>query len=182
MKWLGPTSTSGRFTCVQSAGRIGLGILGAAGSRRARAPRRIGDRHGGQQLARVRVLRIVEDRGARADLDDLAEIHHRDAVADALDHGHVVRDEEIGEPELRLQVEHQVEHLRLDRHIERRNRLVGDDQLRASASARAMQSRWRWPPENSCGKRRAMSGARPTLRSSSATRSSRFAAWRACAR
>ena len=29
--------------------------------------------------------------------------------------------------------------------------------------------RWRWPPENSCGKRRACSGARPTRSSSSST-------------
>ena len=30
-------------------------------------------------------------------------------------------------------------------------------------SARAMAMRWRWPPENSCGQRRASSGRRPTL-------------------
>ena len=28
--------------------------------------------------------------------------------------------------------------------------------------ARAMPMRWRWPPENSCGKRLANSGSRPT--------------------
>ena len=95
-----------------------------------RAPRRVGDGHGGQQLLRVGVLRVAEDRLARPDLDDLAEIHHRDPVADALDHRHVVRDEQVGEPELRLQVQHQVDDLRLDRDVERGDRLVGDDQLR----------------------------------------------------
>ena len=39
-----------------------------------------------------------------------------------------------------------------------------------SASARATPIRWRWPPENSCGKRFACSGLRPTVRSSSSTR------------
>ena len=39
----------------------------------------------------------------------------------------------------------------------------------STASARAMQMRWRWPPENSCGKRLAMSGSRPTRLRRSAT-------------
>ena len=50
-------------------------------------------------------------------------------VADVLDHGQVVRDEQISEAELALQVDHQVEHLGLDRDVERGDRLVGDDQL-----------------------------------------------------
>ena len=55
-------------------------------------------------------------------------------------------------PSSRLQVHQQVHHLRADRHVQRRHRLIGDDQAAApSASARAMQMRWRWPPENSCG-------------------------------
>ena len=37
----------------------------------------------------------------------------------------------------------------------------------STASARAMPMRWRWPPENSCGKRLTCSGARPTRSSSS---------------
>ena len=41
----------------------------------------------------------------------------------------------------------------------------------SSISARAIPMRWRWPPENSCGKRRAWSGDRPTRVSISATRS-----------
>ena len=69
-------------------------------------------------------------------LDDAAEIHHRHAVADVLDHREVVRDEQVGEPELVLQVHQQVDDLRLDRHVERRDRLVADDQLRARAPAR----------------------------------------------
>ena len=64
------------------------------------------------------------------DLDDLAQIHDGHAVADALHHGDVVADEEIGEPQFLLQVQHQVDDLRLDRDVERRHGLVGDDQLR----------------------------------------------------
>ena len=41
----------------------------------------------------------------------------------------IVGDEQVGEAELLLQVLQQVDHLRLDRHVERRHRLVADDQL-----------------------------------------------------
>ena len=41
----------------------------------------------------------------RRDLDDLAEIHHRDAIGDMLDHSQIVRDEQVGEAEFLLQVE-----------------------------------------------------------------------------
>jgi hypothetical protein len=85
------------------------------------------------------------------DLDQLAEIHDRDAVADVLHHREVVGDEEIGEAEALLQVLQQVDDLRLDRHVERGDRLVADDQVGLTASARAMPMRWRWPPENWCG-------------------------------
>ena len=59
------------------------------------------------------------------------EVHHRDAVADVLDHRQVVRDEDVGQAELLLQVFEQVDHLRLDRHVERGHRLVADDELGA---------------------------------------------------
>ena len=66
---------------------------------------------------------------ARRALDDLAEVHHRDVVADVLHHRHVVRDEEIGQAELALQPRQQVQDLRADRDVERRHRLVADHQL-----------------------------------------------------
>src|SRR5258708_19735450 len=53
------------------------------------------------------------------DLDDLAEIHDGDAVADTLDDCEVVGDEQIGKPELALQVAQQVDHLGLHRDLRR---------------------------------------------------------------
>ena len=44
-------------------------------------------------------------------------------------HREVVRDEQIGQPEPLLQVEHQVDDLRLDVDVERRDRLVGHDEI-----------------------------------------------------
>ena len=64
-------------------------------------------------------------------LDDATEVHHGDPVADVLDDAQVVRDEEVREAHLRLQVGHEVQDLRLDRQVERGYRLVGDDEARA---------------------------------------------------
>ena len=45
-----------------------------------------------------------------------------------------------------------LEDLRLDRHVERGRRLVGDQQTSGlHASAIAIITRWRMPPENWCG-------------------------------
>ena len=84
----------------------------------------------GQQRAAVGMARFREQRVRRRRLDDLAEIHHGDAVGDVLDHGEIVRDEDVGQPKPVLQLAQQVEDLRADRDVERRDRLVADDQFR----------------------------------------------------
>ncbi len=91
---------------------------------------RIGLGHRRQQRLGVRVPGRREQLLGGRHLHDPADVHHRDAVADVLDHRQVVRDEEVGEPQLVLQLEQQVEDLRLHRDVERRHRLVGDDQPR----------------------------------------------------
>jgi hypothetical protein len=40
----------------------------------------------------------------RAQLDQLAQVHHPDPVAHVRDHGQVVRDEQVRETKVRLQV------------------------------------------------------------------------------
>ena len=81
--------------------------------------RRVGHRHGREQRLGVGVLRVLEDRPCVGVLDDAAEIHHRDAVADVLDHREIVADEQVAELALALQVLQQVDDLRLDRDVER---------------------------------------------------------------
>ena len=51
-------------------------------------------------------------------------------IGDVLHHRKIVGDEHVGEAQPLLQIAQQVEDLRADRHIERRDRLVADDQLR----------------------------------------------------
>src|SRR5450830_26202 len=51
---------------------------------------RIGHRHRCHQLAGIGMLRILKDRAARTDLDDLAQIHYRDTMTDPLHYRHVM--------------------------------------------------------------------------------------------
>ena len=70
-----------------------------------------------------------EDRGPGADLDDLAKIHHRNPVRDMMHHAQIMRDEQVGQPEIFAQVPQQVQDLRLYGHVQRRDRLVADDEI-----------------------------------------------------
>jgi adenylate cyclase len=58
---------------------------------------RVRDRHRSQQRLGVRMQWPGEQRPLVGALDDPAEIHHRDAMADVLDHSKIVRDEQIGQ-------------------------------------------------------------------------------------
>jgi hypothetical protein len=72
-------------------------------------------------------------------LDDLAEIHHRDLVAEALDHAEIMRDEDVGQETLALEALEQIENLHLDGDIEGGHRLVTDDQI----WLRCQRTRWK---------------------------------------
>src|SRR5438046_429353 len=90
---------------------------------------RIGDRHGGQQRLAVWVERVLVKVDAVGELDDLSQVHDRDAVADVAHHGEVVRDEQVRELEAVLQLFEQVDDLRLNGDIQSGDRLVGDDEV-----------------------------------------------------
>ncbi len=72
----------------------------------------------------------VKEGISRRELDDLPEIHHRDPVRDVAHDREVVGDEQRGQPELGLEVLHQVDDLRLDGDVECRDGFVGDQQIR----------------------------------------------------
>src|SRR4249920_773217 len=84
------------------------------------------DRNRREQCLRVRMHRRSVDLRARPQLDDLSQVHDRNAVGDVPHHRQVVSDEEIREAELTLELLEQVHDLRLDRDVERRHRLVED--------------------------------------------------------
>ena len=80
-----------------------------------------------EQGVRVRVAGTGEELLGLGDLDDFPEVHHRDAVAHLADDREVVRDEDVREPEVVLEVVEQVDDLRLDRDVKSRDGLVADD-------------------------------------------------------
>src|SRR5439155_11697483 len=67
------------------------------------------------------------------DLHNAPQIHDGDAVTDVAYHGQVVRDEEIREPELVLQIREQVDDLGLGGHVERAHGLVAHEQARVQS-------------------------------------------------
>ena len=75
------------------------------------------------------MLRAREDLGDRALLDDLALRHDADAVGDLAHDAEVVGDEQHRHAEPRLHLGEQLQDLRLHGDVERRGRLVGDEQV-----------------------------------------------------
>ena len=143
--WPGATGSSSGWTSVASA--TSSSIARQAARREPAARRQVDqvrhvarddrqlvldspdDRDRADQAARVRVLRLAEQRRDVGLLDDLAGVHDRHPVAHLGDDAEVVGDEDDRGAGLVAQVAHQVEDLGLDRHVERGRRLVGDEQL-----------------------------------------------------
>jgi hypothetical protein len=86
-------------------------------------------RNRGQQFLGILRLRIAKHLLGRAFLDDRAGLHHDHPVAEQPHHVEIVRDEEIAHAEPPLQLLQQVQHHRLHRDVERRRRLVQDDEI-----------------------------------------------------
>ena len=132
---------------------------------------RIGDRDGRQQRVGVRMCRRGVHPVAVGQLDDLAQVHHRDAIAHVAHDRQVVGDEDEAQLVLVLEL--------ASRFSTWAWMLTSSAETGSSStitfgrkpSARAMPMRWRWPPENSCGYRFPCSGSNPTRFSSSPTRS-----------
>ena len=80
---------------------------------------------------RVFVLRIGEDLGRLARLDDAAALHHRDVAGDLAHDAEVMGDEQHRHAEPGLQILQHLEDLRLHGDVERGGRLVRDEQVRA---------------------------------------------------
>ena len=111
------------------------------GERRGRRPgnrrepadaRPVDARDRAEQAPGVGVLGVAEDRGLRPLLDDAARVHHDDPLGEVGDDAHVVGDDQDRGAELALEALHQLEDLRLDRDVERRRRLVGDQERRVA--------------------------------------------------
>ena len=91
---------------------------------------RRGQRNGGEQRAGIRMAWIGKQGRTWPDFDDTAEMHHRDAIGNVLDHGEIVRNENVGQPKPVLQIAQQIEDLGADRDVERGDRFVANDEFR----------------------------------------------------
>ena len=87
----------------------------------------MGDRR--DQSLRIGMGGIVQNIVRRAFLDDAAQIHDRDAVADLAHSAKVMADEQHAHAQTLLQVDEQVHHLGLDRDVERADGLVADQKI-----------------------------------------------------
>jgi hypothetical protein len=74
------------------------------------------------------MLRLGVDRRGRRPLGDLPGVHHHDSIGHRGDDREVVGDQHDRSPALVAELQQQGEDLRLDRDVEGRGRLVGDDQ------------------------------------------------------
>ena len=104
-----------------------------------------------EERRRVRVGGALEHRRGTAALDEPARVHDVDLVAEGGREAEVVGDQDHPHPAL---VDDAAQHLhdaRLRRDVERRRRFVGDEHVRVGEMAIAIMTRWRMPPENSCG-------------------------------
>ena len=107
----------------------GVGRLRVRQGIKVEAVLELGPGHRGEQCPRVGVNGALEQGLAGGDLHQASRAHHRDAVGHVVHHREVVRDEDIGQAELALEVLQQVQHLGLHRDVERGHRLVADEEL-----------------------------------------------------
>ena len=73
--------------------------------------------------------RALGDLCSLADLDDLPAIHHGDARRQIADHRHGMRDKEVGESEVALQLRQQIDDLSADAYVERGHGFVAHHEL-----------------------------------------------------
>src|ERR1044072_8080171 len=89
-------------------------------------------RYRAQQAFGVRMFGAREKFFDRRLFDDAPRVHDSHAVCDFGDDAEVVRDEQDGEVARAAQLVYQLKYLRLDGHVERGRRLVGDGQTRVA--------------------------------------------------
>ena len=73
--------------------------------------------------------RSAQQRRRRGHLHHLPRIHDGETVGDVAHDAQIVRDEQHGHAEAFLEIDEQFENLRLNGHVQRGRRLVGDEQL-----------------------------------------------------
>lgn len=89
----------------------------------------IGFGDGGEERLGVGVEGVVEKFGGGGFFDEVPQVHDADAVGEVSYDGEIVGDEEIGEPELFLEVAEEIYDLGLDGDVEGGDGFIGDDEF-----------------------------------------------------
>ena len=115
--------------CVEAAsgrGRDGVGYVSVQGN--AGNVPLSGVRNGisAEQRLGIKMEGMVEQLAGLCQLHDLAQLHDSHTVADVLDGTQAVGDEQIGQPQLLLDLLKQVQDLRLYGHVQGGDGLVAD--------------------------------------------------------
>ena len=109
------------------------------------------DRDGGKQRFGIGMLRLPTQPLRFRHLHHLPQIHHHDRIAHVLNDAEIVGNEYIGEMKFLLYVFHEVEHLSLDRDIERGNGLVANHYLGIDAEGTGDADALALPPRELVG-------------------------------
>ena len=88
--------------------------------------------HRAEQALRIGMTGRAEQFGHRRFLDLAPGIHDHDALGDFGDDAEIMGDQDDRGTDAALEIQHQLQDLRLDRHVERRGRLVGDQEFRVA--------------------------------------------------
>ncbi|MPN28210.1 hypothetical protein SDC9_175651 [bioreactor metagenome] len=83
-----------------------------------------------KQRARIGMHRAHMQFSCLRELNDFAEIHDPDALRNMLHNRQIVRNKEIGQPHILLQLFQHIDDLRLNGHVQRGYRFVANDELR----------------------------------------------------
>src|SRR5437870_6078249 len=113
-------------------------------------------RYGAGEQFRVWMTRVRVDLFDRAELDEVACIQDADLIGHLRDDPEVMADEQNRGLHLLHEFLHQRQDLRLDRNVQRARGFVRDEEEGFALKAIAIMTRWRIPPESSCGYRSRM--------------------------
>jgi len=142
---------------VRTAARMRIPLDAGRVRRLPRETRHAGRAAGRRDPARTRAnprctgaRRRENPPGARG-LDHTAGVHHIDALGKAGDHAQVVADENDGHARLLAHAPQEVDDVHLHRDVERRGRLVAISTEGSHSRLMPIITRWRNPPDSSCG-------------------------------
>jgi len=91
---------------------------------------RVRNGYGREQCLAVRVQRISVEFSIGCQLDDAAQVHDGDPIADVFHHAQIVGNEKIGQVHLLLKLGQKIDHLRLNGDIQGRYWFIAYDDQR----------------------------------------------------